>query len=188
MLTNVRPAASCIDWQAGWPIMSVEFGCLVVLPMAKITIQRLRKPLIWLLLPVALLTGRPMIGCVCSDGTYKVSCEKLIGSLVWSQATGNHGESCCPTANSAHCPACHKPAHTGDGASAQSQCRCRGIENNLKLTSPTNLDQERDSAFVAFTISEVFCSSPLVSHDLGSPLRNDLPPPDRVVLFLHLTI
>lgn len=168
--------------------MPVEFGCLVVLPMVKNAIQRLRKPLIWLLLPVALLTGRPMIGCVCSDGTYKVSCEKLVGSLIWSQATVNHGESCCPAADSGQCPGCHKPAHTGDGASAQNPCRCRGIENSLMLTSPKDLDQERDSSFVAFHIAEVCCSSPLVSHDLGSPLRNDLPPPNRVVLFLHLTI
>ncbi len=168
--------------------MPVAFECLVVLPMVKITIQRLRKPLIWLLLPVALLTGRPMIGCVCSDGTYKVSCEKLVGSLVWLQSTVKHGEACCPTANSGQCPGCHKPADTGDGASAPSRCRCRGIENNLKLVSLTELERDRDSALAAFNIPENYSSASLVAHELGSPLRNDLPPPNRVVLFLHLTI
>src|SRR5262245_34611138 len=101
--------------------------------MAKINFLRLRKPFIWLFLPVALLTGRPMIGCVCSDGSYKVSCEKLIGSLVWSE--GKQQSSCCPGGKSGSCPACHKSAEKEcNGLSASSQCVCRGIENNLKLT------------------------------------------------------
>jgi hypothetical protein len=157
--------------------------------MAKYTIQRLRKPLIWLLLPVAFLAGRPMVGCICSDGTYKVSCENLVGSLLWSQTASRHQGPCCPMEISAKCPACQdRSGNTCDGASAQSQCHCRGIENNLKVTSPTKLDRERDNVVIAFNISDVRCSGPLVSHDLGSPWRNDLPPPNRVVLFFHLTI
>ena len=157
--------------------------------MAKIIVQRLGKPLIWLLLPVALLTGRPMVGCICSDGTYKVSCEKLVGNFVWPQATEQHGMSCCPVASSGSCPACHAPSEKyGDGVSANDKCVCRGIQNNLKLTSSTNLDRERHIAFAPFNIAEVDCSLSLVALELRSPLQSDLPPPDRVVLFLHLTI
>lgn len=157
--------------------------------MTQATIQRLRKPLIWLLLPVALLTGRPMVGCICSDGTYKVSCEKLIGSFQWWQATDNHGSSCCPTANSGNCPTCQEPAeNTSVSAAAQSQCQCRGIANNLTLPSLTELERDRDSALATFSISDDYSSVSLVAHELGSPLRNDLPPPNIVVLFLHLTI
>ena len=156
---------------------------------AEIVTPGFRKLLIWLLLPVALLTGRPMVGCICSDGTYKVSCEKLIGSLIWPQSAGTHKGTCCPSANSPHCPACHQPAEkSGTGASSQNDCRCRGIENNLKLTSLTDLDQEQDTPPAPFDTPGVYDSSSLVAHTLDSPFRNDLPPPDRVVLFLHLTI
>lgn len=154
--------------------------------MARITLLRLRKPLIWLLLPVALLTGRPMVGCVCSDGSYKVSCEKLIGSLVWSQ--GKKQSPCCP-ADSGSCPACHKEAGQDcDGVSSNSQCVCRGIENNLKLTSSVNVDQDDDSSFVEFTIPENASPQSSLSCVLENVHRTDLPPPDRVVLFSHLTI
>lgn len=157
--------------------------------MAKIIIQRLRKPLVWLLLPVALLTGRPMVGCVCSDGTYKVSCEKLVGNFVWPQATEKHGTSCCPATSSDSCPACHPSSEkNSDGISANSRCVCRGIQNNLKLTSSTNLDRERDIKFAPFNVAEVGCSLSLVAREVRSPLHSDLPPPNRVVLFLHLTI
>lgn len=159
--------------------------------MAKIIIHRLRKPLIWLLLPVALLTGRPMVGCVCSDGTYKVSCEKLVGNFVWPQAIEKHESSCCPAANSDSCPACRSPSWENKNSnmvSAESQCVCRGIQNNLKLTSSTNLDLKRDITFAPFSIPEVGCTLSMVARELRSPLHSDLPPPNRVVLFLHLTI
>jgi hypothetical protein len=157
--------------------------------MTKIIVQRLRKPLIWLLLPVALLAGRPMVGCVCSDGTYKVSCEKLVGNFVWPQAAEKHETSCCPATSSGSCPACHTSAEkNSDGVSAESRCVCRGIQNNLKLTSPTDLDRERQITFAPFDVIDVDCPPLLAALELRSPLQSDLPPPNRVVLFLHLTI
>ena len=156
---------------------------------AEIVTPGFRKLLIWLLLPVALLTGRPMVGCICSDGTYKVSCEKLIGSLIWPQSAGTHKGTCCPTVDSPHCPACHQPAEESEaGASSENDCRCRGIENNLKLTSVTNLNQERETLPAAFDFPEFYHSASQVANSLDCAIRNSLPPPDRVVLFLHLTI
>jgi hypothetical protein len=155
--------------------------------MARITLLRLRKPLIWFLLPVALLTGRPMVGCVCSDGSYKVSCEKLIGSLVWPQ--GKPQLSCCPGAQTGSCPACHKAGGQDcDGVSSNRQCVCRGIENNLKLTSSVDVDQDDHSTFVEFTNPEIAFPQSSLSSVLENLHRTDLPPLDRVVLFSHLTI
>lgn len=172
--------------------VDVKFGFLPI-AMTKATIQRLRKPLILLLLPVALLTSRPMVGCICSDGTYKVSCEKLVGSFLWLQATKDQGLSCCSTTNFHKCPACNNPAEsetpgTCDIASSESRCECRGIENNLKLTSLPDLKQNRDRHFVEFCSANCQTGVRAVVQEFGSPLRNDLPPINRVVLFLHLTI
>lgn len=160
--------------------------------MTPATFQRLRKPLIWMLLPVALLTGRPMVGCICSDGTYKVSCEKLVGSCRWLQAMSQNGRSCCSTpnvANTQKCPTCQEPANnSSEAAGAPSQCHCRGMENNLTLRSSRELERNRESAFAVVSVSEIHSGAAAIPHDLRSPLRNDLPPPDRIVLFLHLTI
>lgn len=175
--------------KTGLPIMTVESEVSYFShPMAKFIKQRLRKPLIWLLLPVALLTGRPMVGCVCSDGAYKVSCEKLVGNFVWPQATEKQGTSCCPASNSSSCPSCHPSSEENNhGVSAESRCVCRGIQNHLKLTSSTNLDRERHISFAPLNV-DVDCAPSLVALELRSPLHSDLPPPNRVVLFLHLTI
>lgn len=157
--------------------------------MVKTIILRLRKPLVWLLLPVALLTGRPMVGCVCSDGTYKVSCENLVGNFVWAQTAEKQRISCCAAVSSNRCPACHSSSEKNNGGiSAESRCICRGIDNNLRLTSSTNLDRERHSSFAPFNTAEDEGSLSAVTLELRSPLQSDLPPPDRVVLFLHLTI
>jgi hypothetical protein len=167
--------------------MPVEFSDFPT--MAKLKLRRLYKPLIWLLLPVALLAGRPMVGCTCSDGTYKVTCEKLIGSFLWANSTKNQQASCCPSANTGSCPACHPSAENGcDGVSARNECVCKGIANNLKLTSSTNLEQHQVVSFACFAIPESDCSPARALYDLEGMLRSDLPPPDRVVLFLHLTI
>jgi hypothetical protein len=130
-----------------------------------------------------------MVGCVCSDGTYKVSCEKLVGNFLWPHAVKNQGASCCPAANSGSCPACHPSTQKKNAeTSAQSPCVCRGIENNLKLTSPAKLDRERQMAFVPCDIAKAGCSLSLIVSESRSPLQSDLPPPNRVVLYLHLTI
>ena len=157
--------------------------------MAKFKLPRLSKPLIWLLLPVALLAGRPMVGCVCSDGTYKVSCEKLSGSFLWANSTKQQA-SCCPNANTSSCPACHPSSENRcDGVSSRNECVCNGIENNLKLTSSKNLEQHQQVvSFACFAIPGSDCSPVRALHDLEGTFHGDLPPPDRVVLFLHLTI
>src|SRR3954462_7780256 len=169
--------------------MPVAFGRTRFTSMAKIILQRLRKPMIWLFLPVALLTGRPMVGCVCSDGTYKVSCEKLAGNFLWPPATEKQGSSCCPAVHAGSCPACHPSSEKDSvGVSADRHCVCRGIQNNLKLTSPTKLEREQDITFAPFHFAEVECSLQLVALELRSPLQSDLPPPNRIVMFSHLTI
>lgn len=155
--------------------------------MARFKLLRLSKPLIWLFLPVALLAGRPMVGCTCSDGTYKVSCEKLLGSFLWANSTKSQQASCCPSEHTGSCAACHPSVENGcDGISARNECVCKGIANNLKLSSTTNLDQDQLVTFACFALPESDCSPAL--RDLEGMLRSDLPPPDRVVLFLHLTI
>jgi hypothetical protein len=130
-----------------------------------------------------------MAGCVCSDGTYKVTCEKLAGNFVWPQATEKQGASCCPATNSSSCPACHSSSEKNrDGVSAAGRCVCRGIENNLRLTSSTDLGTVRQVSFAPFDIADVACAPSVIAFHQRSPLQSDLPPPNRVVLFVHLTI
>jgi len=154
--------------------------------------RSLRKPILWLMLPLAVLAGRPTAGCVCLDGTVKTTCCKsnwLIGSLCDSHVASKH---CCSHGGSGHCGDCCHAAQ-GDSAggpnySATGGCQCQTLANSAESAKITKWSANPGESHLLVPLAESFVLPLVVDYHAASVPAEVLPPPDRVVLFLHLTI
>lgn len=89
---------------------------------------RLATVFVWAMLPVALWTSSPRIGCVCANGRYKLFCERLHGggTAVGRHSAGSFLQGCsrCDEAPpGAAC--CQAAAHRDYGGD---ESTCGGVE------------------------------------------------------------
>ena len=153
--------------------------------------KSMRKPVLWLMLPLAVLAGRPSAGCVCGDGTFMTVCCKTNWLLAGVGAV--ESKSCCDKSVSATCPRCCNSAHElptdgNSGCSGGGGCQCHALANNVEPTKITDWSGDIAESHLHVPVEILSTWLPVVSrHSLNVPAEA-LPPPDRVVLFLHLTI
>ncbi len=153
--------------------------------------KSMRKPVVWLMLPLAVLAGWPSAGCVCGDGTFMTVCCKTSWLLAGIGAVPNVGlgranhENCCGQSESTVCPSNCNAVH---GHSASCGCQCQALANNVGLTKMTDRSVNTATAQILVRAEVLAELSPILSRHSLSAWSEGLTPPDRVVLFLHLTI
>src|SRR5687767_4377274 len=100
---------------------------------------------VWAMIPLVLLSGTPVMGCVCANGQYKFLCQRQTAATEDPATTAPC--SCCPqhkdgareTASSSCCKKAPRAASTG--ATVAARC-CQEV---LELPSPSVV-VERDLA------------------------------------------
>lgn len=157
----------------------------------------MRNVVIWAMLPLAVLNGRPLLGCVCADGKYKTDCPAMAeraqddaSATAEPTAAPTEGKSCCqpscyadesPQEPADSCCAAsatrdENPAPTG-GLSGRGGCCHPVIESAVPplRVGAVELDSDHDlpnpSALV-FQAVEPSDARPLVGHmegDIGPP-------------------
>lgn len=161
--------------------------------------KSMHKPVLWLMLPLAVLAGRPSAGCVCGDGTFMTVCCKSNWLFAGVGAVPNLGlgqakeAKCCGQSPSATCPHCCNTAqgHRDSGSfgcSAAGGCQCQALANNVEPTKITDWSVDAAAAQLLVPAEILVAWPPVLSRHSLSARFEALPPPDRVVLFLHLTI
>jgi hypothetical protein len=156
--------------------------------------RSMQKPLIWLMLPLAVLAGRPTAGCLCGDGTVKTACARTDWPLIKLGGSESESSACCRDTESSQCPTCCSsqqglPANDGGAhCSAASGCRCHALANNVEPAKITKWTVDTDDSRLHVPAAVLGVLPPVVVFHAASVPAECLPPPDRVVLFLHLTI
>lgn len=151
-------------------------------------LARLRKSVLWLMVPMVLLANRAAIGCVCADGTVLPVCCKSEPFL--AGLCGEQGHDCC--AKVAFCPHC-KPhssskSLTGPSDLKNGDCGCRSLPNYVDTVKTENLKAPSLSHGLA-VLATWPNSGPSMTRVRLSADRSQCPLMlDRVVVFLHLTI
>lgn len=152
--------------------------------------HKIRSLAIWALIPLSLLSGTPLVGCVCANGQHKYLCQWRNAET--SDSTVTTSRSCCHP-NSRHVASGHarrsccgritRSFTGGSGPAVSTRC-CQSV---LEIPTPSVVGEKsivRDN-----DVSSV-CVAPVV-HSLGqtNPLGvfqvdslGDLPPPDFVIL------
>ena len=164
--------------------------------------RSMRKPLIWLMLPLAVLAGRPTAGCLCGDGTVKTACAKTDWPLIGLAGSESESSACCRDTSSACCCATEpsqcatcslsqqgpQSNEGGTHCSAASGCQCQALANNVKPAQITDWTVDTHDSRLHVPPAMLGVLPPVVIFRAANVPAECLPPPDRVVLFLHLTI
>jgi hypothetical protein len=155
--------------------------------------RSMHKPVLWLMLPLAVLAGRPSAGCVCIDGSVKTACCRSAWLVAGLGCNLSEEGDCC-TVRDAPCPSCASRAageeHTDNGRSDCSPtgaCQCHALANNIE---PAKVKQwSVADGFAHALASAVLAAQPQV-HAAGieSSPRDASHPPDLVVLYQRFTI
>lgn len=149
---------------------------------------RLRKPILWLMVPMVLLVGRPTAGCVCADGTVLPVCCK--SEPVLSRLCGRSSKECC--ANASTCPHCKRDdssqAPVGSCELKTGGCGCHSLPNHVDAAKSNDFDP-RSHQFSA----DVSTFRPVVAPEQAGFRQSAAavqcqPSIDRIVVFRHLTI
>jgi len=145
---------------------------------------------VWVMIPLTLLSGTPLGGCVCANGQHRFFCQRL---------NSGNGDSASTTA----CSCCHIQSGPNAAANRRSTCcalatrslpkgkeqgvstRCchRFVEIPSPSTVAEKFDAGDDEAVPLFLPSVADVTCPAVAQgarQIGS--RRDLPPPDLVML------
>lgn len=151
-------------------------------------LTRLRKPILWLMVPMVLLVGRPAAGCVCADGTVLPVCcrsQPLLSGLC-----GPAGKECC--AKPSVCPHCKREssAKLPDGRCEvqKGDCGCHSLSNYVDATKASDLNPQSLQFSVAFSPALLVAVPQSANVRPSAAAFECLPTIDRVVVFLHLTI
>jgi hypothetical protein len=160
--------------------------------------RSMQNPLIWLMLPLAVLAGRPTAGCFCGDGTVKTVCAKTGWPLVKLGGSELTSSACCRNCRrdkeSSQWPNCCPPQPglpANDGGAHCSTANgwlCRALANNVEPAQITNWTIDTDDSRLHVPAAVLGVLPPAAAFHAASVPAESLPPPDRVVLFLHLTI
>ncbi|MCI0361478.1 MAG: hypothetical protein L0211_23595 [Planctomycetaceae bacterium] len=157
--------------------------------------KSIRKPVLWLMLPLAVLAGRPTAGCICVDGSVKTACCQSDWFLASLRSNSAEGSDCCAGRDAPTCPHCCSPAGNGSrtdnstsGCSSLGGCRCSALANNVQPTKITDWSQTDGFTHAPASSVEI----PVQAQVLTASFQNvpgDVPhPPDMVVLYQRLTI
>lgn len=151
--------------------------------------KSIRKPVLWLMVPLAVLAGRPSVGCVCADGTVHTSCCKA--GWPGLDASTAKSAACCDDAQPTGCPHCCQhgsPTTDESNGCSSAGCQCQALANDVKPAKITDWSAA-DSFSHAPAPAVSLPTLPQVDASTMRCVRGDeLHPPDRVVLYLHLTI
>ena len=158
------------------------------------------------LIPVALLSGQPVHGCICADGHYEFFCR------AGHRASG-HQEKEAASATTESCSCCHKPdagktSHdcchgaTGCGNTAQQQsqdterqahphlsgkgCCTPVVGSAIERTLTTTVQTDDGHQFVAlFAMMPELPHAQMEAHPRRHLLVDTGPPPDDLVVTLR---
>lgn len=151
-------------------------------------LTRLRKPILWLMVPMVLLVSRPAAGCVCADGTVLLVCCK--SEPVLSRLCGRSGKECC--ANASICPHCKRDASSQAPAGTcelkTGGCGCHSLPNHVDAAKSNDFDpQSHQLSAVVSAVLPVAVPEQAGFRQSAAAVQCQ-PSIDRVVVFLHLTI
>lgn len=149
---------------------------------------RLRKSILWLMVPMVLLVGRPAAGCVCADGTVLPVCCKSEPML--SRVCSRLGKDCY--AKASICPHCKRDAasHGPEGSCElkTGSCGCHSLPNHVDAAKCNDFDPKSQQLSMAVsTVLPVAVPEP-DGFRQSAAAGQCQPAIDRVVVFLHLTI
>jgi len=156
-------------------------------PMFRFFTKSMHKPVLWLMLPLAVLAGRPTSGCLCGDGAVKASCAKTDWPF---SAVCLASTTCCCDGGPSHAPACCPAQSSPNGVSRCSAggCQCHALANHVNSVKLTKWTVEIEGLQFPVATAEVHVPAAELARHVTTIPAEVLPPPDRVVLFLHLTI
>lgn len=102
-------------------------------------------------------------------------------------------ESCCGETASTSGPRCcntaqGQPVDGDSSCSASGGCQCHALANNVEPTKITDWSGDIAESQLHVRVEILSTWLPVVSGHSRNVPAEALPPPDRVVLFLHLTI
>lgn len=145
---------------------------------------------IWSMIPLALLGGTPLGGCVCANGQYKFLCQRRnaettdnssIAVCSCCHPQGRHTES--GSAGRSCCGRVSRSLASEGGLAVSTRC-CRSV---LALPNPSVIGEKPivcdDEASLVWRapVADQFCPSlALGVFQVGS--QGDIPPPDFVIL------
>lgn len=150
-------------------------------------LTHLRKPFLWLMVPMVLLVGRPAAGCVCADGTIKSVCCK--SEPILSAFECPSGKGCCEHSFAcSHCSQDSSRDSSEEICLKNATCGCHSLPNHIDAARVTDLRTEAWFFGLATLPPVVDVVRETSGGYRSSDLHADLPAIDRVVVFLHLTI
>jgi len=150
---------------------------------------RFRAAVLWAMVPLAAVGGRPVIGCVCADGSYKTACPML------REALEHRGCACRETACCSHCgteesttSCCATESDTAERSLVNSKC-CHPVVQAPVLppvAEVVSVTQDHEPSFAALpvelSVAETWPTRIRVDDDTG------LPALDLVVVLRRLII
>ena len=140
-----------------------------------------RSALLWAMIPLTVFASRPVTGCTCASGEYKISCAAhLFHGRVLPDSNEKCGKACCRHSSGADSAVCcqkgHCPLMDGQDKSGGDKC-C----NPDKLTAVTvastvtfSVDNDHHLVFDLPTVElgTTFADSTvaqLIPHETGPP-------------------
>lgn len=122
--------------------------------------SRSRAVVLWAMIPLAILSGRPVSGCICADGHYELFCRGELHGADDSNSRHEHSG-----ARSDACSCCDK----GSAGKDQRSC-CRGKSDCCRSNSDAGGGDTRDAG--------KSCCTPVLRSDLASVIAG----PSRLLL------
>lgn len=155
-------------------------------------ISSVRRPIIWLMLPVALVAGRPAAGCVCPDGSVKTFCCQSDWLFPGLKSASRQPNNCCEGQTSS-CSNCCNSQHGSLAKNSAAHlidhdCQCHSLPNNVLVPEISKWSEDMTSYDLAMPAYVLVLQYAVRAPGLKGDQAKFLPPPDRVVLFLHLVI
>lgn len=151
--------------------------------------RRLRAFVLWAMVPLAVFGGRPVLGCLCADGSYKTSCPMLRDAIEHRNRSCRES-ACCALRNcdneDADC--CQAKTTTAEPLLVNPQCCHPVVQAPVlpPLGDVASVTENQQLNLMAATVEADSLVSPRghsrVDHDTG------IPTPDLVVTLRRLII
>ena len=168
--------------------------------------RRSRAVVMWAMVPLALLSGRPVSGCICADGHYEPFCgggPRLASDAASQQTAGDatgRGCSCCDKSraddrNRSCCNAktdcCRRSssAHRADSSDARvagKSCCTPVLRTDLVTIAASSWQLSDEQQLSVLCTAALALPSTGIATGAGQPVGSDTgPPPDDLVVTLR---